>query len=78
MTYLDDAAAELARVRAANGLRADRARAARKDGQYALAAELDAEVIATSLRLAEDYITLAKVARDTGPPPAVTPEPGQE
>jgi hypothetical protein len=78
MSYLEDAAAELAKARTVNGEMRQRAMKLRADGQDALAAEMEAVVTETSFRLAEDYIALAALERDAAPPPAVTPEPGQE
>jgi hypothetical protein len=82
MSYLEDAAAELDEIRAANGEMRRRAMALRTrrpctDVDEAAAAEMEATVTETSFRLASDYITLAVLERDAAPP-AVTPDPGQE
>ena len=77
MSYLDDAAAELAKIRSANDDRADRATALREDGQADLADAADAEVTGTSFRLADAYMALAVIARDDGPP-AVAPDPEED
>ena len=72
MSYVEDAAAELAKVRDVNGEMRRRAMELRADGQDALAAEVEAMVTETSLRLAEDYIALAALKRDAAPPPVAS------
>lgn len=67
---------ELARIRDANDGLWSRAAAAREDGHPAADA-LEAEAVAASFRLAEDYITLAALERDVLPPAAAA-GPGQE
>jgi len=84
MSYLDDAAFELAKIRSANDARADLATVLREDGREA---EADAEVAAVaemSFRLAGAYAVLAiraaiaaALERDAAPP-AAAPDPGQE
>ena len=66
MSYLEDAAAELDKVRDANDARADRARALRKNGEDTLA---DAVAAETSFRLAAGYTALAALGRDAAPDP---------
>ena len=68
--YMELAAAELAKIVLANEALRERAVKARQDGQDIRAAELEAEVAATSFRLAEDYIALADLARYVPPPAA--------
>jgi len=66
MSYLEDAAAELAKVRDANDARAGRALALRKNGQDTLADTADAVAAETSFRLAGDYAALAALEREAG------------
>jgi len=75
MSYLEDAAAELDKIRQVNYERAVRARALRDDGQDTLADAADAVAAETSFRLAAAYTALAALGRDAAPPPAGT---GQE
>jgi hypothetical protein len=70
--YIGLAAAELAKIVQANDELAARARKAREGLAVERAAEMEAEVTATSFRLAEDYTTLAALERHVplaGAPP---------
>jgi hypothetical protein len=75
MSYLEDAAAELARIREANGERRRRAMALREhrpctEQDVAAAVNLEAMAAETSFRLAGDYMALAELERKAAPPPA--------
>ena len=71
--YRELAAAELAKIRAANDVRTARARALRLDGQDTRADEVEAVAAETSFRVAEAYTALASLGGDV-PPPAAAPE----
>ena len=76
--YMELAARQLAKIAESNRDLRYRAAELRRDGATIAAAELEAEVPATSFRLAEDYIALAELAQAAAPPPAVTPDHEQE
>jgi len=72
VSYLEDAAAELAKIRQANDELRARAGTAREDRQ-ASADAADAVVAETSFRLAAAYTALAALERDTAPPAGAAP-----
>ena len=68
MSYLDDAAAELDKIRKANDEMRGRIGGLRRDGQDPAADALDAVTAEMSFRLAEAYAALAAPGRDVPPP----------
>ena len=76
MDYLEEAAAELVKARAANGLRAAEAARLREDGRTDQADIIDAEVVGRRMEIAQCFTALAAIKAGVGKVTMEYPVPG--